>query len=61
MSDFLVAIGLVFALEGILFAAFPGWVKQAMAHVTETPDATLRIIGIVSAVIGVVVVWVVRG
>ncbi len=61
MSDFLVAIGLVFALEGILFAAFPGPVKHAMAHVTETPDGTLRIIGIVSAVIGVVLVWLIRG
>ena len=61
MSDFLVAIGLVFALEGILFAAFPGPVKQAMTHVTETPDATLRIIGIVSAVVGVILVWFIRG
>jgi uncharacterized protein YjeT (DUF2065 family) len=61
MSDFLVAIGLVFALEGILFAAFPGPVKQAMAHVSDTPDSTLRIIGIVSAVIGVVLVWLIRG
>ena len=32
MSDFLVAIGLVFAIEGILFAALPGPVKRAMAH-----------------------------
>ena len=61
MTDFLVAIGLVFALEGILFAAFPGPVKQAMAHVTDTPDSMLRIIGIVSAVIGVVLVWLIRG
>ena len=50
MSDFLVAIGLVFAIEGILFAAFPGPVKRAMAHVTETPDSALRLIGIGSAV-----------
>jgi uncharacterized protein YjeT (DUF2065 family) len=61
MSDFLVAIGLVFALEGILFAAFPGPVKQAMSHVADTPDSTLRIIGIVSAVVGVVLVWIIRG
>jgi uncharacterized protein len=61
MSDFLVAIGLVFALEGILFAAFPGPVKRAMTHVTETPDSILRMIGIASAVIGVIVVWLVRG
>jgi uncharacterized protein YjeT (DUF2065 family) len=61
MSDFLVAIGLVFAIEGILFAAFPAVVKQAMAHVTETPDGTLRVIGIGSAVVGVLVIWLVRG
>jgi uncharacterized protein YjeT (DUF2065 family) len=61
MSDFLVAIGLVFAIEGILFAAFPTMVKRAIAHVPETPDMTLRVIGIVSAVIGVVLVWLVRG
>jgi uncharacterized protein YjeT (DUF2065 family) len=61
MSDFLVAIGLVFAIEGILFAAFPAPVKRAMTHVTETPDTALRLIGIGSAVVGVVLVWLVRG
>ena len=61
MSDFLVAIGLVFAIEGILFAAFPAMVKRAMGHVMETPDGPLRLVGILSAVVGVVLVWVVRG
>lgn len=61
MSDFLVAIGLVFAIEGILFAAFPNPVKRAMTHVMETPDTALRVIGIVSAVAGVVLIWLVRG
>jgi len=61
MSDLLVAVGLVFAIEGILFAAFPELAKRAMAHVVETPDNALRVIGIVSAVIGVLLVWFVRG
>ena len=61
MSDFVVAIGLVLAFEGILFAAFPGGVKRAMEHVVETPDGALRVVGLLSAVIGVVVVWLVRG
>ena len=61
MSDFLVAIGLVFAIEGILFAAFPAMVKRAMAHVVEAPDGPLRIVGILSAVVGVVLIWIVRG
>jgi uncharacterized protein YjeT (DUF2065 family) len=61
MGDFFVAIGLVLALEGLLFAAFPGAAKQAMASVLETPDALLRTVGIASAVIGIVVIWLVRG
>ena len=61
MSDFLVAIGLVFAIEGILFAGFPAMVKRAMSHVVDTPDGALRLVGVVSAVIGVVLVWLVRG
>jgi len=32
-----------------------------MAHVLETPDSALRLVGVVSAVIGVVLVWLVRG
>jgi hypothetical protein len=61
MGDLFVAIGLVLALEGLVFAAFPGAAKQAMASVLETPDAILRGVGIGSAVIGIVVIWLVRG
>jgi uncharacterized protein len=61
MSDLLVALGLVFALEGLVLAAFPVAAKQAMANVMETPEGTLRIIGAASAVLGLVVVWLVRG
>ena len=34
MLDFLAALGLVFVIEGLVFAAFPGPAKRAMA--TET-------------------------
>jgi uncharacterized protein YjeT (DUF2065 family) len=61
MWDFIVAIGLVLALEGLLFAAFPGAAKQAMANVLETPDSILRGVGIASALIGIVVIWLIRG
>jgi uncharacterized protein YjeT (DUF2065 family) len=61
MSDFLVALGLVFAIEGIMFAAFPGLIRRTMVHVLETPDQTLRVVGVISAVVGVVLVWAVRG
>ena len=60
MYDFLAAVGLVFVIEGLVFAAFPGPAKRAVASVLETPEHTLRAIGIGSAVIGLLVVWLVR-
>jgi uncharacterized protein len=61
MSDFLVAIGLVFVIEGLVFAAVPGHAKKAVAAVIDTPDFSLRIIGIGSAILGVFLVWLMRG
>jgi uncharacterized protein YjeT (DUF2065 family) len=61
MLDFLAAIGLFFTIEGIFLAAFPAGAKRTMAIVLEMPDGPLRIAGIVSAVVGVVIVWLVRG
>jgi uncharacterized protein len=61
MLDFLAALGLFFAIEGILLAAFPAGAKRTMATVLNMPDGPLRIAGIVSAVVGVLIVWLVRG
>jgi uncharacterized protein YjeT (DUF2065 family) len=61
MTEFLVAIGLVFVIEGLLFAAFPSGAKRLAATAIESPETSLRIAGIISAVIGLVLIWVVRG
>jgi uncharacterized protein len=61
MRDFLVAIGLVLAVEGLIFAALPGLAKRLAATALETPEGELRIAGIVSALLGVLVIWLVRG
>ena len=61
MRDFVVALGLVFAIEGLVFAAFPAHLKRAMESVMQTPDQALRAVGIVSAVLGVLMIWIVRG
>jgi len=60
MSDFLAALGLFFAIEGICLAAFPVAAKRGMASILAMPDGALRIAGVVSALIGVVIVWLVR-
>ena len=61
MSDFVVAMGLVLVVEGLLFAALPGLTKRAMANALETPDGLLRVVGVASALLGLVVVWLIRG
>jgi uncharacterized protein len=60
MSDLLAAIGLIFAIEGIIFAAFPLGAKRAMTAALDIPDGRLRIAGLAAAIIGVVIVWLVR-
>ena len=61
MADFLVALGLVFVIEGLIFAVSPSAAKNAMAHVLETADGPLRAVGVASAIVGVVLVWFIRG
>ena len=60
MTDFLAALGLVFAIEGLLFASIPEIAKEALRSASETPADRMRLIGIVSAIVGVGVVWLVR-
>ncbi|AZO76469.1 MULTISPECIES: DUF2065 domain-containing protein [unclassified Bosea (in: a-proteobacteria)] len=61
MTDFLAALGLVFAIEGLLFASIPEIAKEALRSASETPAERMRLIGIVSAVVGVALVWLARG
>ncbi|WP_186386215.1 MULTISPECIES: DUF2065 domain-containing protein [unclassified Stappia] len=61
MSDLWVALGLVLALEGALYALAPGAMKQAIRQMLELPDGVLRTGGLIAAIIGVFIVWLVRG
>lgn len=61
MTDLFAALGLVLAIEGILFAGFPGAARRASENILTTPEGTLRLIGVASAIVGVAVVWLVRG
>ncbi len=61
MTDFLVALGLVFVIEGIAYAAFPGAIRRMLSMVEQTPDASLRWGGLAAASLGLFIVWLVRG
>jgi uncharacterized protein len=59
-GDFLIGLGILFVIEGLLFAASPTWMRKAMKSAITTPDNILRVVGIGSAVVGLIVIWAVR-
>ena len=61
MNDFIVAVGLVLVIEGILYAAFTDQLKAMMREILPVPNGTLRVAGIAAAVIGLGIVWLGRG
>ncbi len=60
-DDFFVAIGLVLVIEGALYALFPEGMKRMALSVERVPPSALRTAGLLAAVIGVGVVWLMRG
>ena len=59
-GDLIVGFGMMLVLEGLLFAALPAWMRSAMKSVLSSPDNILRAVGLASAVIGLVLIWLVR-
>jgi hypothetical protein len=59
-ADFLIGLGILFVLEGLLFAAVPAWMRRAMKSALGTPENVMRIAGIGSAVVGLLLIWAVR-
>ena len=51
----------MFVIEGLVFAAFPAQTRRAVAAVLETSDQILRVVGLLSAVFGLAVIWFIRG
>jgi uncharacterized protein YjeT (DUF2065 family) len=61
MSDLLVAIGLVFVIEGLLWALFPGFGRRMLEVAAEMPEQSLRLVGAAAVALGVLIVWLIRG
>ena len=61
MDDFIVAVGLVFVIEGLLYAAFPGAMRKMILDISNMPENSMRVAGLAALVFGLVVVWMVRG
>ncbi|CAA6814917.1 MAG: Unknown protein [uncultured Thiotrichaceae bacterium] len=56
-NDLLNALALVLIIEGIMPFASPGTVKQTYRKITELSEETLRMIGLGSMVVGLLVLF----
>lgn len=61
MTDLLTALGLVLVLEGVLWALFPDGMKRVVVAALAMTSAMLRMVGLTAALIGLVIVWSIRG
>jgi uncharacterized protein YjeT (DUF2065 family) len=53
----LAGIGVVLAVEGLLYAIAPAAMRRAVVALAEQPEARLRGGGLVAAVLGVALAW----
>lgn len=60
MDEVLLAFGLLMAIEGGLYALFPRFMKRMLMTMLTYPIENLRSAGLVCAVIGVGLVWIVK-
>ena len=56
----LLALGLVLAFEGAIYALFPTFLRRIVRQLDMVNDAQLRLSGLVALVAGVVLVWLVN-
>ncbi|NNJ93897.1 MAG: DUF2065 domain-containing protein [Halobacteria archaeon] len=59
-SDFLAALALLLVVEGVVPFANPQALRRMLATMSQLDDQSLRIAGLVSMVMGVVLLYIVR-
>lgn len=61
MADLVVGIGLVLVFEGLLWALVPNFAIRLLEAATSLPQRTLHIAGWSSVLVGLALVWLIRG
>jgi hypothetical protein len=60
ISGLLTALGLVFVIEGLLYALAPSRLRAMMQMMQQLSDDQLRMGGVAAMAAGVAIVWLVR-
>lgn len=61
MADLVVGIGLVLVIEGLLWALVPNLAERLLEATAAVPASSVRIAGWGSVLIGLALVWLIRG
>ena len=60
MKEFIIAIGLILFIEGLLCALFPSKIKNMSKLIEAMPTNNLRTIGVVFTIIGFIIIWYIK-
>ena len=60
MREFIIAIGLILLIEGLLCALFPSKIKNMSKMIEAMPAKKLRTIGVIFVIIGFIIIWYVK-
>jgi uncharacterized protein YjeT (DUF2065 family) len=60
MKELMVAFGLLFFIEGILYALFPSKMKNILLKLNHVNNSQLRTGGFLFALIGFIIIWYIK-
>ena len=60
ISTLITAFGLFLIIEGLLYALFPNTMKSMIGKMLNSSNETLKWTGIISAVTGLIIIWLVK-
>ena len=58
MNELIIAIGLFFFIEGLLYAIFPSKMKNMLLKLNDIKDGQLRVGGLIFLIIGFFIIWI---
>ena len=60
MKELIIAFGLFFFIEGILYALFPSKMKNMLLKLNKISNSQLRTGGLIFSIIGFTIIWYVK-
>jgi Uncharacterized protein conserved in bacteria len=60
VNEFIIAIGLIFFVEGLFLAIFPSRIKSILELIKNTSENKLRFLGVVFLIIGFLIIWYIK-